>query len=90
MRALSKEERIKYDYTLKVCLGSTNAKGYAKNKAEKVLKGGMVKGLAKGVEKSKVDVAQNLKSMGLSVTGITKATELTEEEIEQGQNRGMK
>jgi len=47
--------------------------------AEDALKKGIKKGEAKG----KVDVARNLKSMGLSVTDIAKATGLTEEEIDK-------
>ena len=54
--------------------------GYNKGLAEGLAEG-MEKGLAEGMEKGKVDVARNLKSMGLQIADITKATGLTEEQI---------
>ena len=48
-----------------------------------VMRSKYIDGVAEGVEKGKVVVARNLKSMGLSVTDIVKATGLTEEEIAQ-------
>ena len=43
-------------------------------------------GLEKGLEKGKIEVAKNLKSMGLSVEQIEKATGLSKEEIESLSN----
>ena len=44
---------------------------------------GMEKGMEKGMNQRSLEIARNLLSLGLSVTQITQATGLTEEEIRQ-------
>jgi predicted transposase/invertase (TIGR01784 family) len=43
---------------------------------------GMEKGIEKGALNEKIEIAKNLKSMGLPIQDISKATGLSEEEIE--------
>lgn len=76
--SLSKEERRNYDENLRkyrdtvaVMQGQWDL-GHEKGKAE---------GRAEGRTEGKMAVARNLKSMGLSVADIAKATGLTEEQI---------
>lgn len=80
--SLSKEERRNYDENLRkyrdtvaVMQGQWDL-GHEKGKAE-----GKAEGRAEGVAEGKMAVARNLKSMGLSVADIAKATGLTEEQI---------
>ena len=44
---------------------------------------GIKKGIKQGREEERREIAQNLKSLGLSLEDISKATGLTSEEIEQ-------
>jgi predicted transposase/invertase (TIGR01784 family) len=53
------------------------ARGLAEGKAE-----GLAEGEVKGLAKGKAEIAQNLKSMGISIEQIATATNLTIEEIE--------
>ena len=68
--AMTKEERIKYDHALKVYRDTLNA-----------YNGAVQKGRAEGEQKKAMEVARNLKSMGLQTADIIKATGLTEEQI---------
>jgi len=68
--AMTKEERIKYDHALKVYRDTLNAYNGAEQK-----------GRAEGELGKALDIARNLKSMGLNLADIVKATGLAEEEI---------
>jgi predicted transposase/invertase (TIGR01784 family) len=68
--SLSKQERIAYD---------ENLRKYRDTVA--VMEGQWLEGHAKGVEEGVIKIARNLKSMGMSVEDIAKATGLTVEEI---------
>lgn len=68
--AMSKDERIKYDHALKVYRDTQNAYNTA-----------VQKGRAEGEMVKALEIAKKLKSMGLSLTDIAKATGLTEDEI---------
>ena len=43
----------------------------------------MQKGIEKGIEKGKIEVARNLLSLGLDIDKIVKATGLSEEDIKK-------
>ena len=64
--AMTKEERIKYDHALKVYRDTLNTYDGA---------------VQKGEQKKAVAIARKLKSMGLSLQDVIKATGLTEEVI---------
>ena len=86
--SLSKEERIKYDESIKVYRDNLATISFAKNKGrEEGLKEGIEKGLKKGRKEGRkegiLSVARNLRSGGMSVEAIAAATGLSIEEIEQ-------
>ena len=86
--SLSKEEREKYDESIKVYRDNLAAMEYAevKGRAEGLEKGrmeGRAEGRAEGEKKKQIEVARNLKQMGLSVEVIIQGTGLTAEEIER-------
>ena len=74
--SLSKEERMKYDESIK---------RYRDTMA--VMEGNMEEGIAKrraeGRAEGKAEVARNLKSIGIPIDQITLATGLSKEEIEK-------
>lgn len=82
--ALSKEEREKYDESIKVyrdnlaTMTYATEKGLADGRAE-----GLAEGLAEGRAETMTNVARNLKAMGLDTASICKATNLTAEAVEQ-------
>ena len=113
--ALSKEDRMKYDESIKVyrdylvtiegAVEEGLAKGFEKGMAQGIEKGiaqgiekgmaqgiekgmaqGMAQGIEKGIEKGRtegfIEAARNMKSLGISMELIIKATGLTAEEIE--------
>ena len=49
---------------------------------EQGLAKGIEQGIEKGIEQEKIQIAQNLKNLGLSTTDIQKATGLTSEQID--------
>ncbi len=49
----------------------------------KGIKKGREEGIKEGIQKGREEIATNLKSLGMSLTDIAKATGLTIEEIEQ-------
>ena len=62
------------------------AEGLVKGRAEGLVKGraeGLVKGRAEGEKTKAVEIAQQLKSMGLSVEDVAKATGLTADEVKK-------
>lgn len=78
--SLSKEERMKYDESIKVYRDNLATISFAKNQGkEEGLKEGIEKGLKEGI----LSVARNLRSGGMSVEAIAAATGLSIEEIEQ-------
>ena len=82
--SLSKEERMKYDESIKVYRDNLATISFAENKG---LKRGREEGLKEGIEKGRkegiLSVARNLRSGGMSVEAIAGATGLSVEEIEQ-------
>lgn len=89
--SLSKEEREKYDESIKiyrdnlaVAAGQIEIgmkKGLEKGR-EEGLKEGMEKGIKEGLERGKLEIAQNLKLSGMSSEEISKITGLSVSEIE--------
>ena len=88
---LTKEERAQYEYEWKVYNDYYNCLDYAEEKGmtigmekgmEKGMEIGMEKGMEKGREEEKLEIARNLKTMGLPSESIAQATGLTIEEIE--------
>lgn len=90
--ALSKEEREKYDESIKVyrdnlaTMTYATEKGLADGRAEGLAEGraeGLAEGRAEGRAETMTNVARNLKAMGLDTASICKATNLTVEAVEQ-------
>lgn len=90
--SLSKEERMKYDESIKVYRDNLATISFAENKGlkrgrEEGLKEGIEKGLKEGRKEGRkegiLSVARNLRSGGMSVEAIAAATGLSIEEIEQ-------
>ena len=80
--ALSKEERMKYDESIKVYRDNLAiASGQRKLGHKESFEEGMEKGIEKGMEKEKREIALNLKSIGLTPEQIMQATRLSLEEI---------
>ena len=84
---LTKEERAQYEYEWKVyndyynCLDHAEEKGMEKGLA-KGLEEGMAKGLEEGMAKEKLEIARNLKTMGLPSESIAQATGLSIDDVE--------
>ena len=74
--SLSKEERIKYDESIKVYRDNLVTLEFAEQK-------GRVEGRAEGRAEGKEETARNLKKMGVSPEVISKATGLDMEKIEE-------
>ena len=70
--ALSKEERMRYDESIKVYRDNLATIAFAKTE-----------GRAEGRVEEKISIAKKLKKMGLSVEMIKQTTELSESEIEE-------
>ena len=90
--AMSKEDRMKYDESIKVyrdrlaIIEYERRKGLAEGLAEGLAKGeakGIAKGIAKGERNKQIEIACNLKRMGLATEAIAQATGLAPEAIEQ-------
>ena len=86
--SLSKEERMKYDESIKVYRDNLATISFAENKGlkrgrEEGLKEGIEKGLKEGRKEGILSVARNLRSGGMSVEAIAAVTGLSIEEIEQ-------
>lgn len=82
--ALSKEEREKYDESIKVYRDNLATMAYAEEKgiAEGLTKG-RAEGRIKGLMEGRMETARNLKKLGVSTTIIMQSTGLSEEEIEK-------
>jgi predicted transposase/invertase (TIGR01784 family) len=78
--SLNKEERHEYERTMKAfrdlrgALDGADQKGYDR---------GLENGLEKGKQEEKLQIARNMKAMGLSMALIQQSTNLTEEEIQK-------
>lgn len=68
---LSKDERVQYDEALKRYRDYKNTIDYAEER-----------GIAKGLNEGKLQVAANLKKRGMDIQSISECTGLTEAEIE--------
>ena len=82
--AMSKEDRMKYDESIKVYRDRFAIIEYERRKglAEGLAKG-EAKGIAKGERNKQIEIACNLKRMGLATETIAQATGLAPEAIEQ-------
>ena len=76
--SMSKEDRVKYDESIKVYRDRLAIMEFERQKG---MAEGMQKGKAEGVIESKQEIARNLKQMGLAVEDITKATGLAPDDI---------
>ena len=74
--AMSKEDRMKYDESIKVYRDRLAIIEYERRK-------GLAEGLAKGERNKQIEIACNLKRMGLATEAIAQATGLAPEAIEQ-------
>jgi predicted transposase/invertase (TIGR01784 family) len=63
---------------LRGALDGADQKGY-----DRGLEKGLEKGLKKGKQEEKLQIARNMKAMGLSMTLIQQSTNLTEEELQK-------
>ena len=81
---LSKEERQNYDENLRKYRDTVAVmQGQWELGLEKGLEKGRAEGRAEGEQNKAIVIARNLKSMGLSLEEIAKATGLSTEEIEK-------
>ena len=78
--SLSKEEREKYDESIKVYRDNLVTIEYAEQKGKKE---GKEEGRKEGREEERIEIARNLKKIGIDVAAIQKATGLTPDEIEK-------
>ena len=88
--SLTKEDRMRYDSSIKKFRDTINVmegakeEGFEKGMVKGIEKGraeGISAGMAKGIEKGISFIAKNMKSLGFPVSEISKATGLTEEDI---------
>ena len=77
--SMSKEERMKYDESIKVYRDQLAVMEFERNKG---LAEGRAEGRAEGLAEGKESVARNLKRMGMDVETIVKATGLDPDVIE--------
>ena len=85
---MSPEERHAYDEHLSAIMIQNDVLDGAKleGRIEGRMEGrmeGLEEGMEKGIEKGRMDIARNLKSMGLDIAAIQKATGLLPEEIQK-------
>lgn len=76
--ALSKEDRMKYDESIKVFRDNLVTEAFAKNEGRAE---GRAEGLAEGERNERLRNARNFKNLGVSVDIISQATGLTVDEI---------
>ena len=77
---MSPEERHAYDEHLSAIMIQNDVLDGAKLEGRME---GLEEGMEKGIEKGRMDIARNLKSMGLDIAAIQKATGLLPEEIQK-------
>lgn len=85
--ALSKEERMKYDESIRIYRDNLVVREYAVQEGhregyKKGLKEGMEEGIEKGIEEGKIQTARNLKDIGMDTAQIAALTGLTLEKIQ--------
>ncbi len=81
---LNEKERMDYEAQQKFYLDEQSRIKDAVTKAEKkAMEQGIKKGMEQGMEQGKIEVAQNLKKVGISIEDIAKGTGLSIEEIEK-------
>lgn len=82
--SLTKEEREKYDESIKVYRDQLVTIAYAREEGmEKGMQEGMEKGREEGEKKKQLEIARNLKSLNLPIETIMKATGLSVEELSE-------
>ena len=85
--SLSKEEREKYDESIKVYRDNLAVMAYAKEKerkeAERGRAEGLEKGRAEGTKQAQIDIARKLKDRGCAVEEIADITGLTLNELKE-------
>lgn len=79
MASMSEKERDRYENSLDIYRDYLATAAYVEQ-AEEI---GMARGMKKGMEKGKIEVARNMKSDGLPIHAITKYTGLPVQEIEK-------
>ena len=80
VKNMSPEERHAYDEHLSAIMIQNDVLDGAKLEGRME---GLEEGMEKGIEKGRMDIARNLKSMGLDIAAIQKATGLLPEEIQK-------
>ena len=89
---MSKEEREKYDASIKVyrdtlaTMAYAEEKGIATGMAEGLEKGreeGIKEGMKEGIKEGATNIARKMRSMGLDTASICEATGLTSEEVQK-------
>ncbi len=80
LRKLSREERIKYDRDIRNYRDWISTMDTAKNEG---MQQGFEQGVQQGKKEQALSIALNLKSLGMSLEDISKATGLSIEDIEQ-------
>lgn len=82
--SLSKEEREKYDESIKVYRDSLVTMAFAEEKGKKEgIEIGIEIGKEEGHVEERLEIARNMKSIGMNVDAIQRVTKLTLEEIEK-------
>ncbi|MEY8687628.1 Rpn family recombination-promoting nuclease/putative transposase [Bacteroides sp. AN502(2024)] len=86
--SLSKEERMKYDESIKVFRDQLVTISFAKEEGRKEgmeegMKKGMKRGIEKGMKKKSQEIARNLKELGVPAATISQASGLSLDEIER-------
>ncbi|WP_080905485.1 Rpn family recombination-promoting nuclease/putative transposase [Parabacteroides sp. Marseille-P3160] len=82
--SLTKEEREKYDESIKVYRDNLAVLGYAEQKGRKEGEArGLTKGRAEGLKETQLKIARNLKAKGLASDLISEVTGLSAGEIEK-------
>lgn len=82
VRNLTKEERFRYDQSLKHYRDSINVmQGAIEEGMAKGMEEGMAKGMEEGRAEGRADMVRNLKAFGMPIKDIMKVSGLTEEEV---------
>ena len=82
--ALSKEDRIKYDETIKIYRDNLAVMSFAEaNGREKGRAEGKAEGRAEGKAEEKISIARQMKAKGFPTELIAEITQLSKEDIEQ-------
>jgi predicted transposase/invertase (TIGR01784 family) len=82
--ALSKEDRLRYDRSIRNYRDTLATLSFAEQKGlNKGLEKGMEKGLSKGRKEEKIEIARNMKAKGFTTENIVEITGLSEKEVEK-------